>query len=430
MRSWSATYPARGTSASAASDGEPASHARPINVGSRDFLNITTPCREWRGSRDESCRVAHAPLPADPLQSVCHPAGTKPAGTRSSRRCRRPRNRGTRDVALLDPLDRARSHPRRRAAHLAVQRELGVCADEHRRHRGRPPAAGAGDREDLAMRKKLPAAAVSSWRRIAALFTLVLAVGCASVQTTESGTVGVDRRQTMSALVSEEDINQGAAQAYAQVLDEARRKGALDRDPAEVQRARTIAARLIPQTGVFRPDARAWKWDTHVITSNEVNAWCMPGGKIAVYSALIEKLRLTDDELAAVMGHEIAHALREHGRERASRAVNQSIALGVIGAAAGVGQGTMDLAQLALEVTLNLPNSREQEVEADRIGVELAARAGYNPRAAVTLWQKMEQASQGGPPAWLSTHPSREARQRDLEVYAEKVMPLYAQARR
>src|SRR5262245_19825914 len=104
MRSWSATYPARGTSASAASDGEPASHARPINVGSRDFLNITTPCREWRGSRDESCRVAHAPLPADPLQSVCHPAGTKPAGTRSSRRCRRPRNRGTRDVALLNPL--------------------------------------------------------------------------------------------------------------------------------------------------------------------------------------------------------------------------------------------------------------------------------------------------------------------------------------
>ena len=280
------------------------------------------------------------------------------------------------------------------------------------------------------MRQKLPQAAVSSWRRIAALFGLVVAVGCASVQTTESGTVGVERKQTMSTLVSEEDINKGAAQAYTQVLDDARRKGTLDTNPADAQRVRTIATRLIPPTGMFRPDAPGWKWETHVIASNEVNAWCMPGGKIVVYTALIEKLKLTDDELAAVMGHEIAHALREHGRERASSAVNQSIALGVIGAATGAGQGTMDLAQLALEVTLNLPNSREQEIEADRIGVELAARAGYNPHAAVTLWQKMEQVSEGGPPAWLSTHPAREARQRDLEVYAEKVMPLYAQARR
>jgi predicted Zn-dependent protease len=280
------------------------------------------------------------------------------------------------------------------------------------------------------VRQKLPAAAVSSWRRIAALFSLVLAVGCASVQTTESGTVGVDRKQTMSALVSEEDINKGAAQAYAQVLDEARRKGTLNRNAAHVTRVRTVAQRIIPQTATFRPDARSWQWEVNVIESPEVNAWAMPGGKIAFYSGIIDRLQLSDDEIAAIMGHEIAHALREHGRERASRAVNQSIAVGVIGAATGVGQGTMDLAQLALEVTTNLPNSREQEIEADRIGVELAARAGYNPHAAVTLWQKMEQVSQGGPPAWLSTHPSREARQRDLAVYAEKVMPLYAQARR
>ena len=252
--------------------------------------------------------------------------------------------------------------------------------------------------------------------------------GCSSVRTTQAGAVGVDRQQTM--FVSSAEVNQAAAQQYSKTISEAQKKGALDRDPAEVQRVRAIAGRLIQQTGAFRPDAPGWKWETHVITSNEVNAWCMPGGKIAVYTALIEKLKLTDDELAAVMGHEIAHALREHGRERASSAVNQSIALGVIGAATGAGQGTMDLAQLALEVTLSLPNSREQEIEADRIGVELAARAGYNPHAAVTLWQKMEQVSEGGPPAWLSTHPAREARQRDLEVYAEKVMPLYAQARR
>jgi predicted Zn-dependent protease len=150
----------------------------------------------------------------------------------------------------------------------------------------------------------------------------------------------------------------------------------------------------------------------------------MPGGKIAVYSGILERLQLTDAEAAAVIGHEIAHALREHGRERASRAVTQGIALSVLGAAAGIGDGGLNLAQLALEVTLNLPNSREQEVEADRIGVELAARAGYDPRAAVTLWQKMDKVAQGSPHGFRRTPPS-EARQRDLAVYAEKVMPLY-----
>jgi predicted Zn-dependent protease len=194
---------------------------------------------------------------------------------------------------------------------------------------------------------------------------------------------------------------------------------------------RTISQRLIAQTPVFRPDAQNWGWEVNVIDVKEINAWCMPGGKIAVYSGMIERLKLTDSELAAVIGHEIAHALREHGRERASRAVTQGLVLGVLGAATGVGQGGVDLAQLALEVTTNLPNSRGQEVEADRIGVELAARAGYDPRAAVTLWQKMDQAAGDGPPAFLSTHPASEARQRDVAAYAEKVMPLYqAQARR
>jgi predicted Zn-dependent protease len=279
------------------------------------------------------------------------------------------------------------------------------------------------------MRKELRAAELFSWRCLGPLVALVVAVGCASVETTEPGTVGVDRRQTMSVLVSEEDINKGAAQAYAQVIDEARRKGELNRNSAQVARVRAVAQRIIPQTPTFRPEAAKWQWEVNVIESKEINAWAMPGGKIAFYSGIIERLQLSDAEIAAIMGHEIAHALREHGRERASRAVNQGIALGVIGAVAGVPQGSLDLAQLALEVTTNLPNSREQEVEADRIGVELAARAGYDPRAAVTLWQKMDQVASGSPPAWLSTHPSSEARIRDLQVYAERVMPLY-QARR
>jgi len=261
-------------------------------------------------------------------------------------------------------------------------------------------------------------------------FTVVVCLSaCATVETTESGTVGVDRRQSMSPLVSEEEINRGATEAYAQVLADARAKNALNRDAAQVARVRTVAQRLIPQTATFRPDAPNWKWEVNVLSTSELNAWVMPGGKIAVYTGLIERLQLTDAELAAVMGHEIAHALREHGRERASRAVGQGVALGVLGAVAGIGDAGMNVAQLALEVTLNLPNSRTHEVEADRIGVELAARAGYDPHAAVTLWQKMGQVAQGGPPKWLSTHPPREDRLRDLQEYADKVMPLY-QARR
>jgi predicted Zn-dependent protease len=156
----------------------------------------------------------------------------------------------------------------------------------------------------------------------------------------------------------------------------------------------------------------------------------MPGGKIAVYSGLIDQLRVTDDELAAVMGHEIAHALREHGRERASQAMAQGVALSVLGIVVGASESSVQLAQVITDVTINLPNSREHEQEADRVGVELAARAGYDPRAAVTLWQKMARTGGGGPPQFLSTHPSPENRIRDLQGYAERVMPLYRAAPR
>lgn len=167
----------------------------------------------------------------------------------------------------------------------------------------------------------------------------------------------------------------------------------------------------------------------NVINSEDVNAWAMPGGKMAVYSGLIEKLNLTDDELAAVIGHEIAHSLREHGRERASREVSQGLALSAVGAVAGASDASLKMAQLAMQVTFNSPNSREQETEADRIGVELAARAGYDPRAAISLWDKMAQAGGGGGPKWLSTHPPREDLMRDLEAYSQRVMPLYMAVR-
>ena len=181
---------------------------------------------------------------------------------------------------------------------------------------------------------------------------------------------------------------------------------------------------------MFRNDAPGWAWEVNVINSGEVNAWCMPGGKIAVYSGLIQKLNATDDEIAAVMGHEIAHALREHARERASQQMNASVAATGLGIALGGGQGTMDLAGLVTNLTYNLPNSRLHETEADRIGVELSARAGFDPRAAVSLWQKMQKVAGGSGPQWLSTHPSSDTRIRDLTDYAARVMPLFEAARK
>jgi len=251
-----------------------------------------------------------------------------------------------------------------------------------------------------------------------------MCAGCAT--TTQPGVVGADRSQLL--LVSSENMNSSSLAAYGQRLTDARKKGALNPDPAQTERVRRIAARLIPQTAVFRADAPRWKWEVNVIASDEVNAWCMPGGKIAVYTGILVKAQLTDDELAAVMGHEISHALREHARERASEQLASSLTLGVVGAALGLDAAGQSLVGTVAHVTFELPNSRLHETEADRMGVELAARAGYDPRAAAVLWQKMEKASGHKPPEILSTHPSHATRVKDLQVYAEKVMPLYLAA--
>lgn len=270
---------------------------------------------------------------------------------------------------------------------------------------------------------------MSSWMRLLAPLTIaaILVSACQSVQTTEAGTVGVERRQSM--LVSSEQMNQAASQSYRQVLQQAQQKGALNRDAATVQRVRAIAQRLIPHTRAFRSDAPGWQWEVNVMTSNELNAWCMPGGKIAFYTGLFDRLKLSDDEAAAIMGHEMAHALREHARERASQAMAAGIGVSIIGAVAGLGQGGTDLVGMVADLTLVRPNSRLHESEADRMGVELAARGGYDPRAAISLWRKMGSNGGGQPPQWLSTHPSHETRVRDLEVYAARVLPLYEQAR-
>ncbi len=263
----------------------------------------------------------------------------------------------------------------------------------------------------------------------AALSVPIALLGCQSVKTTSSGVVGIDRTQMMSPLVSEQQLQAGAAQSYAQVLQSEQSKGHLNADVAMTNRVRAIASRITPTTGTFRPDAPSWKWEVNVIQSDQLNAWCMPGGKIAFYSGIITKLQLTDDEIAAIMGHEIAHALREHGRERASEQITAGLLVNVGVAAAGGGKAAMDMAGLAYNVTVGLPNSRTHETEADRIGIELAARAGYDPKAAISLWQKMAKMSGGGGPGFLSTHPSNESRIKDLEGYAVRVQPLFEQAR-
>ncbi|MGD9942416.1 MAG: M48 family metallopeptidase [Burkholderiaceae bacterium] len=257
-----------------------------------------------------------------------------------------------------------------------------------------------------------------------------LLAACQSVQTTAPGAVGIERSQRMSSLVSEDDLRKEADLAYREVLNKERQKGAVNADAAMTQRVRAISNRLIPVTSAFRPDAAKWAWEVNVIRSDEVNAWCMPGGKIAVYTGLITKLKLTDDEIAAVMGHEIAHALREHARERASEAIGAQVLITGAVIATGGSQGAANLGDLFYKAFFGLPNSRLHETEADRIGVELAARAGYDPRAAITLWQKMASAGGSGGPEFLSTHPSAATRTKDLEVYAARVMPLYEQSRR
>lgn len=265
------------------------------------------------------------------------------------------------------------------------------------------------------------------WQVLAMGLAAGLLSACQTVQTTSAGQVGVTRNQYMG--VSAAQVDASSAQAYSKMLEEARRKKQLNLDAAMLARVQGIARRLIAQTSHFRPDAPGWRWETNVFHSDQVNAFCMAGGKIGIYSGLIEKLKITDDELAAVMGHEIAHALREHVREQVS--LQQAARLpGVVLAVVTGNQALADLGDIITDVSLTLPRSRGAEKEADVIGVELAARAGYDPRAAISLWQKMNQLGGGRPPEFLSTHPAPESRQQDLARISEVVMPLYEQSRR
>ncbi len=253
--------------------------------------------------------------------------------------------------------------------------------------------------------------------------SLLIVLATAGLTACETNTVS-GRKQFV--IVSEEQAQASSAQAYAQTLSDAQKKGKLSTDAALNARVKRITDRLIAQATVMYPPSKSWKWSVAVLDEDQLNAWCMPGGKMAIYTGIIEKLDLTDDEIAQIMGHEISHAMLGHGRERMSRALATQGGL-VLGS---VVAGT-DLSGLApvADIALNLPNSRAGESEADRYGIELAARAGYDPRAAVKLWQKMAGASKGNPPKFLSTHPAPDDRIQALTALIPKMTPLYEKAR-
>ena len=248
--------------------------------------------------------------------------------------------------------------------------------------------------------------------------------GCQSVSTTSGGAVGVTRQQRMASVLSEAEVNQMSSDVYQQTLRQARKDGTLNQDKQQVKRLQTIADRLVKQMHVFRPDAANWQWEVNLLTDKQLNAYCMPGGKIMFYTGILDGLKLTDDEVAAIMGHEMAHALREHGREAMSRAYVQQLGFSAASALLGLENSTLQVADMVVNYAMTLPNSRTNETEADLIGLELMARAGYDPNAAVTLWEKMSAASKNSPPEFMSTHPANDTRISELKENIPKVSRL------
>lgn len=265
------------------------------------------------------------------------------------------------------------------------------------------------------------------------LFTGLLAAGslapaAALAQDGEGVRGDVGKISRLAKLVPAEQVEQAAAAQYAQMQREAAQQRALaPANHPQVVRLRAIAQRLIPYTLPWNPRAREWTWEVNLIGSKQINAFCMPGGKIAFYYGILQQLQLSDAEVATIMGHEMAHALREHARERMGKTAATRIGANLISSLLGLGSAGDALLGMGAQL-LTLQFSREDETEADIVGMELAARAGYDPAAGITLWQKMLEASKGAPPEFFSTHPPGEKRIREIEGKLPKVQGLYARA--
>jgi Zn-dependent protease with chaperone function len=258
--------------------------------------------------------------------------------------------------------------------------------------------------------------------------SLGLSLGLYGVAAAREG-VEVGGNSKFAKFVPADKVEQAATQQYQQLLQEASSKGALGAaNNAQVLRLRAIAQKIIPFSYEWNDRAKGWKWEVNLLQSDQINAFCMPGGKIAFYSGILEKLKLTDDEVAMIMGHEVAHALREHARERMGKNAATGVGANLLSQALGLGNTGSQLMGMGAQL-LTMKFGREDESEADLVGMELAARAGYDPRAGVTLWQKMAAASKGAPPQFLSTHPSGPTRISNIENNLPKVTPLYDRAK-
>lgn len=251
------------------------------------------------------------------------------------------------------------------------------------------------------------------------IFVVIWLLTLAACATSPTG-----RNQLM--IVSEEQAINSSKLAYVEMLKPYSEKGKLDNDSALEARVRRITGRLIAQAIKMRPETKDWEWSMSIIDDPKTaNAWAMAGGKMALYTGLVEQVKPTDDELAQVLAHEISHALAKHTAEKMSMVMASQVGVAAVGVASDNSQLALVGAALAAKLAIELPNSRTAEAEADRIGIELAAKAGYDPRAAATLWQKMGSLSGSRPPVFLSTHPSPENRQQVLSELAEQMMPYY-----
>ena len=243
---------------------------------------------------------------------------------------------------------------------------------------------------------------------------------------------GVDVKKSRLLLLPKSTVENSSAQQYAQMMRGAAQKNALNADPGQLERLRRIARSLIPHTARFNEDSKRWRWEVNLVSSRQINAFCMPGGKIAFFTGIINTLQLTDDEVAVIMGHEVAHALLEHGRARMSEQVLKNVGVSVASALLNLGHLSTSVLAQATDLAVTLPFSRQHETDADLVGMELAARAGFDPRAAAEVWRKMAKlgASKSQPPQFLSTHPAHASRIREIEANLPKVMPLYEAAQK
>ena len=241
--------------------------------------------------------------------------------------------------------------------------------------------------------------------------------------------VNVGKASSLRKLVPAEQIEQAGEQQFVATVNEAQQHNTLlPRDHPQSLSLHRIAQRLIPHVAAWNSRAKDWQWQVALIQSDQVNAFCLPGGKIAFFTGILDQLQLSDDEAAMIMGHEMAHALREHARERLAKSTATSLGLRLGSELLGLGNLGAAAADMGSQL-LTLKFSREDESEADLVGLELAARGGYNPNASVSLWRKMAKANSRGGLPFLSTHPSGSQRIATLQVNVPKVIKLYEQAR-